>query len=77
MRKILGMIGGVIGMLLVIWGIAMRTKENAAVSIIGGADGPTSIFVAAKLDESFICLILAVGVILIVAAVIMVLKKRR
>ena len=77
MRKILGMIGGVIGMLLVIWGIAMRTKENAAVAIIGGADGPTSIFVAAKLDESFICLILAVGVVLIVAAVIMVLKKRR
>ena len=77
MSKILGMIGGVIGMLLVIWGIAMRTKENAAVSIIGGADGATSIFVAAKLDESFICLILAVGVILIVAAVIMVLKKRR
>ena len=77
MSKILGMIGGVIVMLLVIWGIAMRTKENAAVSIIGGADGPTSIFVAAKLDESFIYLILAVGVVLIVAAVIMVLKKRR
>ena len=77
MSKILGMIGGVIGMLLVSWGIAMRTKENAAVSIIGGADGPTSIFVAAKLDESFIYLILAVGVVLIVAAVIMVLKKRR
>ena len=45
--------------------------------MIGGADGPTSTFVAAKLDESFIYLILAVGVVLIVAAVIMVLKKRR
>ena len=77
MSKTLGIVGGVIGILLVIWGIAMRTKENTAVSIIGGADGPTSIFVAAKLDEGFIHLILAVGVILIAAAVIMVLKKRR
>ena len=35
-------------------GIVLKRKENVAVSVIVGAAGPTSIFIAAKLNGRFI-----------------------
>lgn len=34
-------------------GATSLTKKAAAISIIGGADGPTSVFVAGKLGDRF------------------------
>lgn len=53
MKKILGIIAGVVGIIFIIVGTALKMNNNA-ISIIGGADGPTSVFVAAKLKTTFL-----------------------
>lgn len=50
MKKRLGIIAGILGIVLAVIGIVLKQKENAAVSVIGGADGPTSIYIAGKLN---------------------------
>ena len=37
-------------------------KENTAVSIIGGADGPTSVFVAGKLNGELAIISILIGI---------------
>ena len=55
MKKRLGIIAGILGIVLAVIGIVLKQKENTAVSVIGGADGPTSIFIAGKLNvDNFI-----------------------
>lgn len=57
MKKRLGIIAGILGIVLAVIGIVLKQKENTAVSVIGGADGPTSIFIAGKLNgDNFIFL---------------------
>ena len=53
MKKRLGIIAGILGIVLAVIGIVLKQKENIAVSVIGGADGPTSIFIAGKLNCSW------------------------
>lgn len=45
MKKILGIVAGVVGIISVIVGVALKMNNNA-IAIIGGVDGPTSVFVA-------------------------------
>ena len=70
MKKVFWIVPCIVGMLFVIfWGI-MKVKENTAVSIIGGADGPTSVFVAGKLNGNSAVKLIIIGIVLLVAAVI-------
>ena len=66
----------VIGCVLVIFGINMKIKENASVAVIGGADGPTAIFLAGKVGNGTIMGIIAIGIVL-VAAALYIYKKRK
>ena len=50
MKKILGIVAGIVGIISVIVGVALKMNNNA-IAIIGGADGPTSVFVAGKLKD--------------------------
>lgn len=43
MKKGMGIISCIIGVLLAVAGIVMKVKGTMAVSVIGGADGPTSV----------------------------------
>lgn len=52
MKKIHGIVLAIIGIIAALFGIVLRLKENTAISIIGGADGPTSIYVAGKISNS-------------------------
>ena len=63
MKKRLGIIAGILGIVLAVIGIVLKQKENTAVSVIGGADGPTSIFIAGKLNGDRIILLILAGVI--------------
>ena len=54
MKKRLGIIAGILGIVLAVIGIVLKQKENTAVSVIGGADGPTSIFIAGKLNGDIV-----------------------
>ena len=76
MKKVLGIIGCIIGFLLVILGSVMKAKENTAVSIIGGADGPTSVFVAGQLNGDLAILFILIGIAVLAIILIGYLKKK-
>lgn len=85
-RKIPSLIIGGIGVLFLCIGIYIEVfvknmfnnqELNAAVGIIGGADGPTSIFIAGRLDTNLVPWILGIGIVLIIICVVRLLKKRK
>lgn len=72
MKKWPGILAGLAGVILAALGIGMKLKEQkaaAAIAVIGGADGPTSIFLAGKISEDVVMGVIAAGVLLIAAAV--------
>jgi len=76
-KKVFGIISGVAGLLIIIGGIILKQKEAVSVSIIGGADGPTSIFLAGKVGNDFSGLGIVVGVILLVIAAVLIFMKKK
>ena len=77
MKKTLTIIMAVIGILLAAIGIHWKSKAAVAVSIIGGADGPTSIFLAGKIGDGFILGTILIGIVLLVVGVIIYRKVRK
>ena len=77
MKKIIAIIVAVLGIILLAIGIDMKSNAAMAVSIIGGADGPTSIFLAGKIGDGFITGIILIGIVLIVAGVIIYKKFKK
>ena len=76
MKKILVIVAGIVGLIFVIIGAALKIKNNA-ISVIGGVDGPTSVFVATKLNSSSVSMFIVIGVILLVAAIFFYLKRKK
>ena len=76
MKKVLGLVGCCIGFLLLILGSVMKLKEHTAFSIIGGADGPTSVFVAGNLGGDLSISFVLTGAAVLVITLICYLKKR-
>ena len=74
MKKRLGIIAGILGIVLAVIGIVL--KENTAVSVIGGADGPTSIFIAGKLNGDNFIFMIVVGIILLILAGVIFYKRK-
>lgn len=75
-HKIIGCILGIVGAILLLLGIYFQTKPAAAsIGIIGGADGPTAIFLAGKLPSGFSILIV-IGIVCLVVWLIKLFKKR-
>lgn len=64
MKKAITIIIAVLGIILAAIGIHWKTKAAVAISIIGGADGPTSVFIAGKVGDGLILGIIIVGIIL-------------
>ena len=52
-------------------------QKGMAFSIIGGADGPTSIFLAGKIGGSMIAYLVSLVVILIGVGIVIYLKKKK
>lgn len=61
---------------LAVIGIVLKQKENTAVSVIGGADGPTSIFIAGKLNGDNFIFMIVVGIILLILAGVIFYKRK-
>ena len=76
MKKILVIVAGIVGLIFVIIGAALKINNNA-ISVIGGLDGPTSVFVATKLNSSSVSMFIVIGVILLVAAIFFYLKRKK
>ena len=75
-KKVLGIIMGILGVVLVIIEILLKMKESMSISVIGGADGPTSIFLAGRIGVNLSILIIIVGVILMVIAGFILFKRK-
>lgn len=76
MKKVFGIGTCIVGLLFVIFGGIMKLKENTAISIIGGADGPTSVFVAGKLNGNLAIILIGIGIVLLAVTVIAYLKRK-
>ncbi len=57
-----------VGVITLACGIGLRGKGSTAVSVIGGADGPTSVFIAGKTGTNSAWYLIITGIILLVAA---------
>jgi len=75
-KYVVVMISGIIGIILTIAGIVSKAKKAVAISIIGGADGPTSVFLAGKVGSDISVSLIVIGVILIAITIILWLRKR-
>lgn len=76
MKKILGIVAGVVGIISVIVGVALKMNNNA-IAIIGGVDGPTSVFVAGKLNSVLVSILLiAIGVVMLIVAIFFIFEEK-
>lgn len=57
--------------------LSVYTSDAAAISIIGGADGPTSVFIAGKIGSPIDGLLIALIVAVIVTVVYALIKKKK
>lgn len=76
MKKILGIILIAIGILTAIFGLILKVKGQVSVSIIGGEDGPTSIFFAGKVGGMGAVIGILVGIMLLAVGVVMIARKK-
>lgn len=67
-KKVMGIIMGVLGAVLVVIEILLQMKESMSISVIGGADGPTSIFLAGRIGGNLSILVIIMGLILMLIA---------
>lgn len=65
MKKVMCAVSALAGILLVVAGIIFKIRDSVAISVIGGADGPTSIFLAGKVGNGFTVTVIFIGIILI------------
>ncbi len=77
MKKMISMVLGGFGVILAILGISGIVKGSHAISIIGGTDGPTSIFVAGKVGADYSVIEIIIGIILISIACVMIFRKKQ
>ena len=75
MKKIHGIVLAIIGIIAALFGIVLRLKENTAISIIGGADGPTSIYVAGKISNIQVTISVVLGIVLLVIGVFVMIRN--
>ena len=75
MKKILGFGLSVIGIVTVIVAVILKLKRKMSISIIGGADGPTSVFIAGKVGNTSAVTGVIVGIVLLVIGIFLIRKK--
>lgn len=77
MKKSIAILIIIVGVVLGIWGVNAKVKEAAAISIIGGADGPTSIFIAGRIGDGFIAGAIFIGIVLVCIGIIVYRKNKK
>ena len=77
MKKTIAIILGVMGLVLAGFSAILKWKKQMSVSIIGGADGPTSIFLAGKIGNDFSVAGIVVGILLLVIAGLLMLRNKK
>ena len=80
MKKVFGIVLLITGLIATVCGIVslinVISTATASVSIIGGADGPTSIFLAGKMGNPLTGIIVA-GIALVIIGIVMLIKEKK
>ncbi|MDE7342098.1 MAG: sodium ion-translocating decarboxylase subunit beta [Lachnospiraceae bacterium] len=76
MKKIAGIIVAVIGIAVMALGLIFKIKGQMSVSVIGGADGPTSIFLAGKIGGNSAVTGMIVGIVLLAVGIFIAARKK-
>lgn len=68
MKKGITLVLGITGCISLLAGIVLKIRKTSfiSMSIIGGADGPTSVWVAGKVGSDFPMVLIGIGVVLLV-----------
>lgn len=82
MKKKIGIILGIIlaaiaGAIALIYGIYTNIKGTSSITLIGGADGPTSVFLAGKVNSDFSMIVIIAGVIIVLAVLFLLFKRKK
>ena len=75
MKKI-GIVALVVGIIISIIGVNMKVKERASIGIIGGADGPTSVFIAGRMGSGLGVLGMILGLLLLGIGAFLMFRKK-
>lgn len=76
MKKIIGITLTLIGVVTAAINLIINIKGKMSISIIGGADGPTSVFVAGKTGGIPAVIGIIIGIVLLAAGIFMVTRKK-
>lgn len=76
MKKMAGIIVTVIGIAVAALGLLFKVKGQMSVSVIGGADGPTSIFLAGKVGGNSAVTGMIVGIVLFAVGIFIIVRKK-
>jgi oxaloacetate decarboxylase beta subunit len=66
-----------LSIIIFITGINMKINQRVSVGIIGGADGPTSVFVAGKVPEGLGIMGIFCGILLLGVGLYLIFRKNR
>ena len=81
MKRITGIILSVIGIITAVISLIFKVRGHMSVaksvSIIGGADGPTSIFIAGKIGDTSILIGIIVGIVLLIVGIFIYVRKNK
>ncbi len=78
MKKTITVLSGIIGIIIVaVCSILKFQKPSTSITVIGGADGPTSIFLAGKMSPDLCLVGIALGVILFIGSILLVIFKKK
>ena len=64
------------GWMCAVVALTLLTKRAHSVSIIGGADGPTSIFLAGKVNPWSLIIGIVAGLMLLTAGIVLIRKRK-
>lgn len=75
MKKVIGVFLALTGIIIAAIGFLIKTRGQMSM-VIGGADGPTSIFLAGKIGKGSMIAEIVTGIVLLAAGILMILRKK-
>lgn len=76
MKKIVGIVLAAMGLVVASSGLILKARGYMSVSVIGGADGPTSIFVAGKVGAGSAVTGFIAGIVLLAIGIFILIRKK-
>ncbi len=60
-----------------VFGLVGCSSESSSIGIVGGADGPTAIFVSSNINRLYICGVIAIIVVAVLVALFIYRNKKK